>query len=109
MPNLPKQRYFTQDELLIGKWAKISEYGQTFLLTFSADGTFREQSLFNEQDLGKQARWELTDGMLRLTTEWEGKRYVLLVSASSTGNMHSGIENDRVHYKLIHLPDVPFR
>ncbi len=109
MLNLPKQSGFSQDELLNGKWAKISEYGQTFLLTFSADGTFREQRLFKEQDPGIQARWELTDAMLRLTTEWEGKRYVLLVSASSTGIMYSGIENGHVHYKLIHLPDVLFR
>lgn len=103
MFNLQGQRNFTQDEILSGQWAKISEYGKALLITFNASGTFRERNLFDEQDPGIQGRWELMSGMLRLITVWEGKQFVLVVAASRTGNMHSGLENESMRYKLIHL------
>ncbi len=102
MITVNKERDFTPDELLSGRWLKLGQNCRMYTVTFNNNGTFLERDLFNENDQGLLGQWQIQNGMLLMSTQSQGTKYDLLIGASN-GAVHSGIENNFTFFKLAHL------
>lgn len=82
-----KTRKFTPEEITEGRWIKHSDQGLSFIVNFHPGGGLTERSTNNE-DSSWGGSWELVDGVLRVRVG----NYELDVTASASGNEHSGVE-----------------
>jgi len=100
------KRPFTKDEVVTGKWIKVSDVGTAQEVILHPDGTLTENSLF---DLEKKdtwgGKWEVTNGALVI---YIGS-YYMEVYASKDGDIHSGVEikdgarDPDAYFKVIHV------
>lgn len=98
------KRPFTKDEVLQGKWIKISDHGYSFVVQFHPNGTLVETNMFHPFDRGSGS-WELLGAVLRMRVG----NYELDIFANCNDVIHSGIEIEHGRYqphavfKVIHL------
>lgn len=99
---LQSHRSFTRDEVLKGRWIKISDLRTSREARLQGDGTLTENELFKPQS-SWQGTWKIISGVLIMQIGG----YDLSIYATNEGSMHSGIEifEDKpyAYFKVIHL------
>jgi hypothetical protein len=94
-------RAFTKDELIRGRWIKVADHGNSFLVEFLADGSLVEANVTKPAETWG-GEWELDAGHLVIKI----KEYSLRVAASRDSAVHSGLETNTWGgsnaYRMVH-------